>query len=259
MNDGLLLQGVAASYGRRQILADISCPPLPRGEVAAVLGPNGCGKSTLLKTLAGLLPLHGSVTLDGRALGALPLEARARHVVYLPQSLPPALHLRVVESVMVAANATGLGLASRHAAADIDTLLARLGIAELGMRYLDELSGGQKQLVGLAQALIRQPDVLLLDEPLSALDLNHQCHVMQLVAEETRRRRMVTLVVLHDLNIALHHCHRALLLKHGAVLACGQPANVITPATLASVYGVQSRVEACSRGRLNVLIDGVLA
>ena len=188
MNDGLLLQGVAASYGRRQILSDISCPPLPRGEVAAVLGPNGCGKSTLLKTLAGLLPLHGSVTLDGKALGALPLEARARHVVYLPQSLPPALHLRVVESVMVAANATGLGLASRHAAADIDTLLARLGIAELGMRYLDELSGGQKQLVGLAQALIRQPDVLLLDEPLSALDLNHQCHVMQLVAEETRRR-----------------------------------------------------------------------
>ena len=152
-----------------------------------------------------------------------------------------------------------LAQASRHAAADIDTLLARLGMAELGMRYLDELSGGQKQLVGLAQALIRQPDVLLLDEPLSALDLNHQCHVMQLVAEETRRRRMVTLVVLHDLNIALHHCHRALLLKDGAVLACGQPATVITPATLASVYGVQSRVEACSRGRLNVLIDGVIA
>jgi len=65
--------------------------------------------------------------------------------------------------------------------------------------------------------------------------------------------------VLHDLNIALHHCHRALLLKHGTVLACGQPADVITPATLASVYGVQSRVEACSRGRLNILIDGVLA
>lgn len=256
---GLQLQQLAACYGERVILHDVSSSLLPRGEVTAVLGPNGCGKSTLLKALAGLLPARGQLLLDGRDLSALSLEARARHIVYLPQSLPPSLHLRVFESVMVAANAGRLGLQNRQQTAEVDSLLQRLGIAALGMRFLDELSGGQKQLVGLAQALIRQPDLLLLDEPLSALDLNHQFQVMQLVADETRRRQIVTLVVLHDINIALHHTARSLLLKDGRVLACGQPADVITPAALASVYGVRARIEACSRGRLNVMIDGSLA
>ena len=259
MSEGLQLQGLAASYAQREVLRDISSSLLTRGEVCTVLGPNGCGKSTLLRAMAGLVPARGQIILDGRDLATLTLEQRSQHVVYLPQSLPPALHLRVFESVLVAANAAAYGLGNRQSASGVDQLLARLGIADLAMRYLDELSGGQKQLVGLAQALIREPDLLLLDEPLSALDLHHQFHAMQLIAEETRRRQMVTLVVVHDLNIALHHSQRALLLKDGKVLACGQPCAVITPATLAQVYQVKSRVEPCSQGRLNVLIDGVLS
>ncbi|WP_163199305.1 ATP-binding cassette domain-containing protein, partial [Citrobacter freundii] len=84
-------------------------------------------------------------------------------------------------------------------------LLEQLGISHLAMRYLDELSGGQKQLVGLAQSLIRRPSLLLLDEPLSALDLNYQFHVMELIARETKKRNMITVVVVHDINIALRH------------------------------------------------------
>ncbi len=121
--------------------------------------------------------------------------------MFLPQSLPQGVHLQVLESVVVAQRASGAGQNQAQAIA----LLEELGIAHLAMNYLDSLSGGQKQLVGLAQSLIRRPALLLLDEPLSALDLNYQFHVMDVVSRETRRRNMVTLVVLHDINIALRH------------------------------------------------------
>jgi iron complex transport system ATP-binding protein len=137
------------------------------------------------------------------------------------------------------------------------SLLRQLGIAHLALRYLDQLSGGQKQLVGLAQSLIRQPSLLLLDEPLSALDLNYQFHVMDLVRRETRRRNIITLVVVHDINIALRHADHVLMLKEGRLLADGAPSQVITPEILATVYGVRGRIEPCSQGIMQVIIDGL--
>lgn len=125
------------------------------------------------------------------------------------------------------------------------------------MSFLDQLSGGQKQLIGLAQSLIRQPDLLLLDEPLSALDLNYQFHVMDIVARETRLRNIVTLVVIHDINIALRHAEYATMLKNGALIASGRPDEVVTPANLATVYGVEGRVEYCSQGLPHVVVDGL--
>ena len=133
------------------------------------------------------------------------------------------------------------------------------GHRPLALHYLDALSGGQKQLVGLAQALIRRPRVLLLDEPLSALDLNYQFHVMQLLRQETRRHGLISVIVLHDLNAALQHADRAVLIHQGRLAGAGAPADVITPQALAAVYGVQGRVESCSRGLRQVLIDGLLA
>ncbi|WP_233772700.1 ABC transporter ATP-binding protein [Achromobacter sp. AONIH1] len=248
-----------AGYGRQDVLHGLSLPPLAAGELTALLGPNGSGKSTLLKTLAGLVRVRaGTARLDGRDLATADQAERARHVVYLPQGLPAEVHLRVFESVLVAARA-GDGLAPSASPAEIETLLERLGIAPLALHYLDALSGGQKQLVGLAQALIRRPRVLLLDEPLSALDLNYQFHVMQLLRQETRRHGLISVIVLHDLNAALQHADRAVLIHQGRLAGAGAPADVITPQALAAVYGVQGRVESCSRGLRQVLIDGLLA
>lgn len=254
---GLAVQGLGAGYGREDVLHALSMPALAAGEVTALLGPNGSGKSTLLKALAGLVRARaGSASLDGQNLTRLSPGERARHVVYLPQGLPAAVHLRVFESVLVAAKAGGGPAASVDLRA-VDQLLDRLGIAHLSLHYLDALSGGQKQLVGLAQALIRHPRVLLLDEPLSALDLNYQFHVMRLLKQETREHGLISLIVLHDLNVALQHADRAVLIHHGRLHAAGAPADVITPAALAAVYGVQGRVEACSQGRRQVLVDGL--
>ena len=254
---GLAVDALSAGYGREDVLRRLSIPALAAGEVTALLGPNGSGKSTLLKALAGLVrPREGRASLDGLDLTRLDHGERARHVVYLPQSLPAAVHLRVFESVLVAAKASDAMAQSVDLPA-IDRLLERLGIAHLALHYLDALSGGQKQLVGLAQALIRHPRVLLLDEPLSALDLNYQFHVMRLLQQETREHGLISLIVLHDLNVALQHADRAVMIHEGALHGAGEPADVITPASLAAVYGVQARVEACSRGRRQVLVDGL--
>ncbi|MGK3141539.1 ABC transporter ATP-binding protein [Pantoea sp. C2G6] len=257
MQQGLTLRGFSAGYPKQKVIENLNVATLPRGEITVLLGPNGCGKSTLLRALAGLNKGQGEMWLNGEDLMSLPFARRAKQVVYLPQSLPAGVHLHVLESIIVAQRASG-GLHSASSEAEIMRLLEQLGIAHLAMRYLDQLSGGQKQLVGLAQSLIRRPALLLLDEPLSALDLNYQFHVMDLVRRETALRNIVTVVVVHDINIALRHAQHALMLKQGTLVAEGQPDRVITPATLAQVYGVEGRIEHCSRGIPQVMIDGLV-
>ncbi|MBY8608421.1 ABC transporter ATP-binding protein [Burkholderia arboris] len=262
---GLTIGGLTVHYGRRNVLVSLSAGPLPRGCITALLGPNGSGKSTLLRTLAGLTrAASGSLALDGAAFVPGLRDARSHGVVYLPQALPAGVRLQVLESVVVARRATWHGFmpAARHAGAEDDgtaalAVLARLGIEALALRTLDELSGGQRQLVGLAQALARDPQVLLLDEPLSALDLNHQHQVMAALRDITRERQLVTVVVLHDISAALRGCDRAMLLHRGRIVRFGMPEDVVTPVSLADVFGVAARIERCSRGQLQVLIDGL--
>ena len=137
-------------------------------------------------------------------------------------------------------------------------MLERLGIAGLAMRSLNRLSGGQRQLVGLAQALVREPEILLLDEPTSALDLRHQVSVMALVRRVAVARGLVGLVVMHDLALAARFSDRLVALKDGRVEADGRAEEALTPDLLARVYGVRARVERCSQGQLLVLADAPL-
>ena len=256
----LKLNHLKVAYGSREIIADLSVADLAPGTVTALLGPNGSGKSTLLKAIAGLTRLsHGQVMLGADDLTRASFEIRARQVVYLPQALPASVHLQVFESVLVAANASAFSGGGAADANQVQALLERLGIGHLASQYLDSLSGGQKQLVGLAQAMIRRPKLLLLDEPLSALDLNYQFHVMDLLRQETRDNGLITLIVLHDLNIALRHADHCLMIRSGRLVADGAPRDVISPAALAEVYGVRARVESCSMGVPQVMIDGLHA
>ncbi|MFM0737448.1 ABC transporter ATP-binding protein [Paraburkholderia xenovorans] len=279
---GLHIHDLSVSYAKRRVLVSLEAGPLPRGQITALLGPNGSGKSTLLRTLAGLTHAqHGALSLDGETLALSAANARSHSVVYLPQALPAGVRLQVLESVLVACRATRrASLRPRHMndvshvshasptsptsparhPNDVEqahAVLQRLGIDTLASRSLDELSGGQRQLVGIAQALVRDPQVLLLDEPLSALDLNHQFHVMQVLRDVTRERGIVTVVVMHDINTAMRTCERAMLLHGGRIVHFGAPEQVVTPASLAEVFGVVARIEPCSRGQHQVLIDGL--
>jgi len=255
---GLQIRDFNAGYPKRPVIRHLNVPMLPRGKITVLLGPNGSGKSTLLRSLAGLNRAEGQLMLDGHDLMPMPFARRAAQVVYQPQTLPAGVHLNVLESIIVAQRASGGKSKVTDGTDKVMTLLRQLGIEHLALSYLDQLSGGQKQLVGLAQSLIRQPSLLLLDEPLSALDLNYQFHVMDLVRKETQKRNIVTVVVVHDINIALRHGDRVLMLKDGHLIADGEPEAVITADSLARVYGVRGRIERCSQGTPQILIDGLV-
>jgi iron complex transport system ATP-binding protein len=145
----------------------------------------------------------------------------------------------------------GGGKAVLKTAVDV---LAEIGIAELALRPLHALSGGQRQLASLAQAIVRRPRLLLLDEPTSALDLRHQFDVMSMVRAYVREGR-IAVVVLHDLTFAARWADRIIVMKDGALNAAGPPDAAITADMLASVYGVKARVQRCERGFLQVMVD----
>ncbi|MBF8776762.1 ABC transporter ATP-binding protein [Pseudomonas fulva] len=251
----LVIDKVSVAYGARQILHEVSLPALPEGSLVALVGPNGAGKSTLLRALAGLERMRGDLRLDGQDVTRLAFAERARRLAYMPQQLPPGIALGVLESIMAALRVGSADdlLGQAFAA------LRQLGIEHLAQRSLDSLSGGQRQLVALAQLLARNPQVLLLDEPTSALDLHYQLRVMDAVRERVQVHRLLAVAVLHDINLAASHADWLVVLREGRVVASGTPQDVLVPDLLAQVYGVQARVERCSQGRLQVLVDHALA
>lgn len=255
----LHIQHLCAGYGKTAILSDLSAQPLEAGKMIALLGPNGSGKSTLLKTIAGHTDVQqGSMMYGDVDLAKLSVAGRAKYVMYMPQDFPSAVHLTVFESILVAAQVNSNIKRSESLYASVHSLLHKLSIAHLANHYLNRLSGGQRQLVGLAQALIRHPKILLLDEPLSALDLNYQYHVMSLLKHETRERGLITVIVLHDLNTALNHTDEALLLYKGRIVDQGNPHKVITAENLASYYSVRCEVVGRENGKAHIHIDGLV-
>lgn len=258
----LEVQGLTTGYGRRKVIRDLSLSPLSSGRVTALVGPNAAGKSTLLRALAGLLPVDGSVRLDGDELTRLSLPQRASRVAYLPQTLPQGVGLTVLESVVAALRASAAGnggfAGSGDAQGEALAALEEVGMLERAMEPLDHLSGGQRQLAGLAQCVVRGTRVMLLDEPTSALDLKHQTLVMRMVRRLARQGRIVV-AVLHDLSLAARWADEVVVMDGGAVYASGPPVNAITPRMLADVYGVDARVEACTRGTLQVMVDDFAA
>ena len=253
--DGALRVGdVAVGYTRgRPVVSDVSLAPVPPGALVALVGPNGAGKSTLLRGLAGLLPLSGNLSLGATDLAAAPLAARARILGYVPQALPRGTAFSVFEGVLSAlrASSTGPGDPRRRAVAALE----RLGVLDLALTRLDRLSGGERQLAALAQALAREPRLLLLDEPTSALDLRHALIVMSLVREVARERGGIVVAVLHDLALACRFCDRIVVLDRGRVAADGAPEAAVTPEILRRVYGVEASLERSRAGHLQVVVE----
>lgn len=258
MSEGLIIHSLDAGYRGSPVLQGLSVAPIRGGTLASLIGPNGAGKTTLLRALAGLVPASGSVTLNGTDISRLTLRDRARHVAYMPQTLPEGVVLTVLETVIAAllASPASVGVADEQEAAM--TALAQLRAIEadgLADRRLDELSGGQRQLAGLAQALVRRPKVLLLDEPTSALDLRMQHRVTGFARDYARQWNAVVLMVLHDVQAAARVSDRLLVLHQGRLVADGSPKTALTPALLSEVWNVEARVERCSRGMLQVMVD----
>jgi iron complex transport system ATP-binding protein len=246
------LDGLGARYGRRLVLDSVTTPALSGGEVVAVIGPNAAGKSTLFKRIAGMLEGPGSIRLEGAT-------KRRSVICYMPQDSPASAVLTVYESILLARKQDASWLVEESDLKLIDETMAMLGISAIAFRSLGELSGGQRQLVSVAQTLVREPEILLMDEPISALDLHRQVEVLALVRGLARTRSMVVLIALHDLNHALRFADKTMVIADGRLDACGPSDEIITPALLRNVYKVEARIERCSRGIPHVIVDGVAA
>lgn len=251
----LQINRLDAGYSRRPILRQLSLPPIQRGSMVAVLGPNAVGKSTFLKALCGLAQGSGSVRLNDQDLLAMTPSQRARHVSYLPQSLPQAVRLLAYESVISALQAQSNPIPLHQQQHRVEQVFQQLGIHSLAMRPLEQLSGGQRQMVGLAQVLVRQPALILLDEPTSALDIRWQIRVLQAVQHQVQQHQAIALIAIHDINLALRYCDQLIVLSPQGLLAAGDARHTLTPTILQHAYGVTGRIEQCSQGYPIVVVD----
>ena len=253
----LVAERVGFSYGSTPVLRDVSLPPTRSGTVTALVGPNGTGKSTLLTCLAGVRTGSGAIRVqDGSGTSHGRLQDLA---LYLPQDLPPSSSLTVFEVVLLARQHRrgGTWRVPAEAVRNVDDTLTRIGLDGLALRPLSALSGGQRQLVGIAQALVRRPAVLLLDEPTSNLDLRNQLHLLGLVRALAADTPAAVVVSIHDLSLAARFADRIAVLHGGGVHSCGSPAEVLTPDMLRDVYGVDATVTRGADGVPTVAARGL--
>ncbi|OCC05503.1 hypothetical protein BA190_08835 [Labrys sp. WJW] len=253
----LVVRGLHAGYGGHDIITDLTLPPLQPGRLVALVGPNSAGKSTLLRAMAHLIRMRGQVALGECDLTHISAAARARLVGFMPQALPLDVSLSVLETVIATLRVAQAGEAtSSHAERALDVLTG-LGVPYLASLPLDRLSGGQKQVASLAQAIACAPPVLLLDEPTSALDPSRQYFIMRSIKNYAAGGRIVV-AVLHDLALAAQWADDLIVMRQGRLHGAGPPDEILTQRMLADVYDVAARVERCSQGRLQIMVDGVV-
>ncbi len=208
-----------------------------KGEILAILGTNGTGKTTLLKSINQLLkPQGGSVLLDGEPVSALNRTVLAQRMAYVEQERS-GTRTTVFSAVLLGRKPYIQWDISQQDMDITARAIETLGLSEYSLRFLDELSGGELQKVMIARALAQQPEVLLMDEPTSSLDLKNQLDVLTLIHRITRERGIAAVVAIHDLNLALRFADRFILLKDREVFAAGG-IEVITPANIEAVYAV---------------------
>ncbi|WP_326795143.1 ABC transporter ATP-binding protein [Streptomyces sp. NBC_01808] len=242
----LSAENVTLAYDSRVVAEHLSVA-VPDASFTVVVGPNACGKSTLLRALARMLkPRTGAVLLDGEAIGTLPARKVARTLGLLPQSsvAPDGI---TVGDLVARGRYPHQGLLRQWSREDervVQESMAATGVAELADRYVDELSGGQRQRVWIAMALAQQTPLLLLDEPTTYLDIQHQIDVLDLCAElhETQGRTLVA--VLHDLNHAARYATHLIAMRDGRIVAEGAPNDIVDAELVERVFGLKCQVIA---------------
>lgn len=240
----LVSQGLIAGYAERDVIKGLDLS-IEEGELVALVGPNGSGKSTLLRALGRLLkPRGGVVLLDGKALNTWSTRNIAQKLALLPQGPVLSEDMTVEELVWMGRSPhqslLGLPSASDHRA--VALAISETDVGSLVSRKVSTLSGGERQRAWLALALAQEPQVLLLDEPTTFLDLSHQLEVLDLVNSLNRERAITVVMVLHDLNQAARYARRVVVLKAGEVFEQGTPAEVLTARTLREVFAIEGRV-----------------
>lgn len=240
----LTASDLSSGYGDTVILdgLDLTVPP---GKITVIVGANACGKSTLLRTMSRLIaPRRGHVLLDGKSIHRTPPRELARTLGLLPQS-PIAPEGIMVADLVSRGRHPHQGMFARWTRKDDEAVAAALTatrILDLAERPVDELSGGQRQRVWIAMALAQQTEVLLLDEPTTFLDINHQIEVLDLLTDLNHARGTTIVMVLHDLNLAARYADYLVAMAGGRLHVSGTPEDVLTQQNVREVFGLESRI-----------------
>jgi iron complex transport system ATP-binding protein len=235
----LSVQHVSGGYSAETILNDISFE-VERGELFGILGPNGSGKTTLLKMISGILPIQsGKILIDGKNLGELTAKQLAQSVAVLSQHFSESFSYTVKETVSLGRYAHQKGWFQSWSIQDEDIVqkvMAQTGVSLFQHKSIQELSGGEKQRVFLAQALAQEPEILLLDEPTNHLDLSFQKELLDLLKQWTTENGLTVISIFHDINLAGLYCDRLLLLEAGKINIDHTPNEVLREDRIKEVY-----------------------
>jgi iron complex transport system ATP-binding protein len=238
----LEVRGVCFSYGSRPILTDVTLG-VKKGEIVSIVGPNGSGKTTLLKCIDKMLkPKKGCILVKNQDLGKLGIGKVAKLLGYVPQSAVNSLPSTVFEAILIGRSphlSWRIGKKDRQIVSEV---LELMGIKDMALRQFNQLSGGERQKVLIGKALAQEPEVILLDEPTSNLDLRHQLEVLDILTSMVEEKGISMITAMHDLNLALRFSHKIVALKEGRICAAGEPASVLTSENIRSVYGVEAVV-----------------
>ncbi|MDD2629466.1 MAG: heme ABC transporter ATP-binding protein [Limnochordia bacterium] len=240
----LRVSGVSFAYDHKLVLDDISFQ-VSSNDFIGIIGPNGSGKSTLLKNLNRILSYQeGRVELDGVELSKIPYQQLACRMAYVGQDTQVTFAFSVEDVVLMGRHPhirrfKGEGVSDWQV---VRRVMEATRIAHLASRRITELSGGERQRVLLAKALAQEPDVLLLDEPTSHLDINHQLEFFDLLQELNTQQGLTVITVLHDLNLAALYCKKLLLLDQGSIFAFGNADEVLTRENIRAVYNTDVEI-----------------
>jgi len=250
----LSVDGVEFAYKSRQILNNIKFE-VKRGEVVSILGVNGAGKSTLLKCINKILkPKRGTILIDNFDINQLDNLELAKKVGYVPQRAE-GNYMTVFDAVLLGRKPHIKWEVSDRDIEITHKVLKLLNLEDYALRYTNELSGGELQKVIIARALVQEPQILLLDEPTNNLDLKNQLEVMKIIREVSKSQNIASIVVMHDLNLALRYSDKFIMLKDGVIYAEGGK-EIINPENIRAVYGVDAYIENVKGIPVVVPIEG---
>jgi len=248
----LKVKDMEFNYASVPVLKKI-CIELAASEMLSVVGPNGAGKSTLLRCIDRILsPQKGCILLDGQDIKKMSRMELAQKMGYIPQSTTQVFPATVFDIVLLGRRPHVGWRSSEEDTEKVLETLQMLNIEDLSMRDINELSGGQQQKVFIACALTQEPDVLLLDEPTSNLDIRHQLEVMDIIKNIVIEKQISAMMAIHDLNLAARYADRIIMMNSGKIFSAGDPVSVLTPENIKHVYGVESEV-IDKRGRPHIV------
>ena len=252
------IRHLSFAYDARPVLQDIDFS-VQAGTICCLLGPNASGKTTLFKCINGILsPQRGEVVVDGKNVAHLSRKGIAMLMAVVPQYTATAFSFTALQMVVMG-QAARLGLLRSPSSKDYreaETVLDELGIAHLGHRPFNALSGGEKQIVLIARALYQAPSILLLDEPTAHLDFKNQHIIMETVRTITRARKLTAVITLHDPNLASRYCSQMVMLKQGRVHHKGRVENVFEANVLKSMYDIEVAIADNGHGKYVVIPQG---